>query len=195
MKKTALLLSLVATMLFGFTPQKYNTYIVDTQQSSITWIGRKITDEHTGNIKIASGKLLANAKTLKGGNFAIDMASITCTDLTGEYQEKLLGHLKSDDFFAIEKNPVAKFEITKVSQVNNNKANITGNLTLKGITKSITFTVIVSINNKTLKAEATKVMVDRTLFDIRYGSKSFFNVGDKAIDNNFELNISLLATM
>jgi polyisoprenoid-binding protein YceI len=193
MKKTALLLGFAASILLGFTAQKNNTYTVDVNQSSITWIGRKVTGEHTGKIKIASGKLIADAKALKGGDFTIDMTTITCTDLTGEYMEKLLGHLKSDDFFSIEKNPVSKFEITNVSKPTKNMATITGNLTIKGITKVISFPAFITIKGKTLKAEAKKVIVDRTQFDIRYGSKSFFNLGDKAIDNDFELSINLLA--
>ena len=193
MKKTALLLGFLAAMLFAFKPEKTTTYTVDTNKSLVTWIGRKVTGEHTGNIKIASGKLLTNGKLLKSGNFDIDMNSITSIDLTGEYMDKLLGHLKSEDFFSVEKNPITKFDITKVSYTSSNTANIMGNLTIKGITNSITFLATILIKGKTLTAEAKKVIVDRTKFDIRYGSKSFFNLGDKAIDNDFELNIKLVA--
>ncbi len=193
MKKTALVLGLIATILFGFKAPKNTTYVVDENKSTVTWIGRKVTGEHTGAIKIATGKLITEGKNLKSGNFEMDMATITCTDLTGEYMDKLVGHLKADDFFGVEKFPTSKFEITSVKPISKNIANITGNLTIKGITNSITFPANVSFKGNTLMAEAKKVMVDRTKFDIRYGSKSFFNLGDKAIDNDFELNIKLIA--
>jgi polyisoprenoid-binding protein YceI len=193
MKKKSLLLGLTIAMLFAFKPEKATIYTVDANKSMVTWIGRKVTGEHTGNIKIASGKLITKGALLNDGNFAIDMKSITDNDLTGEYMDKLLSHLKSEDFFSVEKNPITKFEITKVAYISANNANITGNLTIKGITNSITFPATILINGKLLTAEAKKIMVDRTKFDIRYGSKSFFNIGDKAIDNEFELNIKLVA--
>ncbi|TAF45112.1 MAG: YceI family protein [Sphingobacteriales bacterium] len=195
MKKITLILGTVAVALLAFTPQKSNTYTVNVNKSSVTWVGRKVTGEHAGKIKLASGNLIADNKTLKGGNFTIDMTSISCTDLTGEYMEKLLGHLKSDDFFAVEKYPVSTFEITKVTPLGKGTANITGKLSIKGITQTINFPAVITISGKTIVAEAKKVMVDRTNFDIRYGSKSFFNLGDKAIDNDFELNISLVASL
>lgn len=194
MKRNALLLGLVIAMLFAFKSEKTTIYTVDINKSMVTWIGRKVTGEHTGKINIASGKLLTKGISLKSGNFDIDMNSMTCTDLSGEYMDKLIGHLKSEDFFSVEKNPISKFEITNVANTGANKANITGNLTIKGITNSITFPASIIIKGNTLTAEAKKVIVDRTKFDIRYGSKSFFNLGDKAIDNDFELNIKLVAT-
>lgn len=193
MKKTALLLSLLTIFLFGFKLERNTSYAVDVNKSSVTWIGRKVTGEHAGGIKIANGKLITAGKNLKGGSFDLDMASITCTDLTGEYMDKLVGHLKADDFFGVEKYPVSKFEITSVKPLSKTSANITGNLTIKGITNSITFPASVVFKGNNLVAEAKKVMVDRTKFDIRYGSKSFFNLGDKAINNDFELNIKLIA--
>lgn len=193
MKKTAMLLSLLTILLFGFKLEKNTTYNVDVNKSSVTWIGRKVTGEHAGGIKIASGKLITEGKNLKSGNFDLDMTSISCTDLTGEYMDKLVGHLKADDFFGVEKFPTSKFEITSVKPLTKTTANITGNLTIKGITSSITFPASTTFKGNTLLAEAKKVLIDRTKFDIRYGSKSFFNLGDKAIDNDFELNIMLVA--
>ena len=194
MRKITLLFGLVIAMLFAFKPEKNTIYTVDTNKSLVTWIGRKVTGQHTGNIKIASGKLVAKGNLLKSGNFNIDMNTMTCSDLTGEYMDKLLGHLRSEDFFGVEKNPVTKFDITKIAYTTPKNANITGNLTIKGITNSITFPANMSVKGKTFTAEAKKVIIDRTKFDIRYGSKSFFNLGDKAIDNDFELSIKLVAS-
>lgn len=193
MKKTTLVFCLLTTIFFGFKVQKNTAYMVDVNKSNVTWVGRKVTGQHGGGIKIASGKLITENETLKSGNFDLDMTSINCTDLTGEYKDKLLGHLKSDDFFGVEKYPVSKFEITSVKPFSKTSANITGKLTIKGITNSITFPAIIIFKGNSLVAEAKKVLVDRTKFDIRYGSKSFFNLGDKAIDNDFELNIKLIA--
>ena len=194
MKKVTLFFGLAIATLFAFKSEKNNIYTVDTNKSLVTWIGRKVTGQHTGNIKIASGKLVAKGNLLKSGNFNIDMNTITCSDLTGEYMDKLLGHLKSEDFFGVEKNPITKFDITKIDYTTPKNANITGNLTIKGITNSITFPATVSVKGKTFTAEAKQVIIDRTKFDIRYGSKSFFNLGDKAIDNDFELSIKLVAS-
>lgn len=195
MKKSIFLLSALTTLLFAFKSFKTSTYTVDTDKSAITWIGRKVTGEHNGTIKLASGLLVATENNLKSGNFKLDMNTITCADLSGEYGDKLLGHLKSEDFFSVEKNPYSTFTITKISKVASNTANITGDLTIKGIKNSITFPATISFSGNTVVAEAKKVLVDRTKYDIRYGSKSFFDkIGDKAIDDEFELSIKLVAT-
>ncbi len=195
MKKSIFLLSAITALLFAFKSFKTSTYTVDTDKSAITWIGRKVTGEHNGTIKLASGLLVATDNNLKSGNFKLDMNTITCADLSGEYADKLLGHLKSEDFFSVEKNPYSTFTITKISKVVSNTANITGDLTIKGIKNSITFPATINFSGNTIVAEAKKVLVDRTKYDIRYGSKSFFDkIGDKAIDDEFELSIKLVAT-
>ena len=179
-----------AVILFmAFTkPAKTEAFKVDTELSSIDWIGRKVTGQHTGKIKITSGEVLMNGKAVKGGSFVMDMTSITSDS------ERLTGHLKTDDFFSIEKNPTSKFMITKVTAAGKDRINITGNLTIKGITESITFPASVKMQGGSLVAIAKNVLVNRAKFDIRYGSKSFFNdIGNKAIDDDFELGINLVA--
>lgn len=187
--KSALALSVAIFMVLAFTnPAKVETYKVDTQASSIDWIGRKITGQHTGKIKIFSGDLLVNGNAIKGGSFVMDMSSMNSDS------EKLTGHLKTDDFFSVEKNPTSKFVITKVTGAGKDRISVTGDLTIKGITQSISFPATVKKEGNAIVAVAKNVMIDRSKFDIRYGSKSFFNdIGDKAIDDNFELGINLVA--
>ncbi len=115
------------------------------------------------------------------------MTSLTATDLTGEYQGKLNGHLKADDFFGTEKFPTAKLVFKKIGNKSANVYNVTADLTIKGITKPVTFVLTVNGNTAT-----TAFNVDCTKYDIKYNSKSFFeSIGDKAIYDEFELKVNL----
>lgn len=166
------------------------TFTVDAANSTVTWVGKKVTGSHNGTIALKSGSLNVNGKNLTGGTFVLDMTSIKDADGSA----KLEGHLKADDFFGSEKFPTSTFVITKVA---GSGANITvsGNLTIKGITKPLSFPATVTVNaDNTISAVAGKILVDRTKYDIRYGSKSFFDsIGDKAIDDNFEIGVKLVA--
>jgi polyisoprenoid-binding protein YceI len=136
---------------------------------------------------LKEGNLVFSGKKVTGGNFVVDMTSLTATDLQGEYQGKLNGHLKADDFFGTEKFPTAKLVFKKVVAKSANVFTVTGDLTIKGITKPITFDLATTANSAT-----TKFMVDRTKYDIKYGSGTFFSsIGDKAIADEFELDVTL----
>jgi polyisoprenoid-binding protein YceI len=193
-RTTSLFLVLAGLFALAFTTVASSEYQVDTQKSTISWIGRKVAGAHNGTIQIANGKLVWDGKALKGGTFTIDMTSMTCEDLTDEgYNQKLIGHLKSDDFFSTDKYPTATFVITNASHKAKDQYLVNGNLTIKGITKAVQFPATVQATGNQLKATA-KILVDRTQFDIKYGSGSFFDdLGDKAIDNEFELNVALVA--
>ncbi|WP_026904325.1 YceI family protein [Pedobacter glucosidilyticus] len=117
------------------------TLNVDPTTSSITWTGSKVTGSHNGTINIQSGNVVLNEGKLAGGEFVIDMTSLTNKDLEAdaENKAKLEGHLKADDFFAVEKYPTSKFVITKVTYKEDGKAEIAGNLTLRDVTKNISF--------------------------------------------------------
>jgi polyisoprenoid-binding protein YceI len=196
MKKLMTLFTAIAAVaLVAFKPIAPVTYKVDTEKSKIEWTGKKVTGQHTGTIKLASGAVTANGKVPTGGSFVIDMNSIDNTDLSGDGKSKLIGHLKADDFFGVEKYPTAQFQATKITAAGAGKINVTGNLTVKGKTSVITFPATYTVTNNTLNVTALNVKVDRTKHDIRYGSKSFFaSIGDKAIDDEFLLNINLVAT-
>src|SRR5690606_35721546 len=110
-----------------------------------------------------------------------------------EYRDKLVNHLKSDDFFGVEKYPTAKFEITKVVSQGNDQYLVTGNLTIKATTKEIEFPATIKAEGEALTASA-QITVDRSEYDIRYGSSSFFdNLGDKVIYDDFNLDVTLVA--
>ncbi len=161
---------------------------IDASKSNITWVGKKVTGSHEGNIKFNEGTLDFKGSKLTGGKFVVNMTSIIVTDLKpGEGKEKLEGHLKADDFFGTEKFPTGTLVFTKVAAKQNGLYSVTGDLTLKGITKPVTFDLIV----KGTKAN-TALVIDRTKYDIKYGSGSFFdNLGDKAIYDNFDLAVEL----
>lgn len=188
--------AVITTFAFTVPSVKHDTnYMIDTKATTSTWLGKKVTGQHAGGIGISKGLVITEHGTIKGGTVEFDMNSITCTDLTDpEWNGKLVKHLKSDDFFSTEKNPTAKFEITKVTLKSGNDYNVTGKLTIKGITNEITFPAIIKMDAKVLVAIA-KIAVDRTKFDIKYHSPTFVeNIGDKAIDDNFELNVNVVAT-
>lgn len=174
---------------------KSTSYSVDLAQSKVVWNAKKVTGEHAGLVPIKSGNLLVDAGKLKGGNFEISLKDLTVTDITDpEYNAKLVGHLKNDDFFSVEKHPVAKFDIVSVTSSGSNKYNVKGKLTIKGVTNEISFPADVTAGGKNLTAHA-RIAVDRTKYGIKYNSKSFFSsIGDKAIDDTFNLDVALVAT-
>lgn len=162
---------------------------INTKKSTIDWHGEKVVGEHEGTIQIKSGYIELKNDQIVAGNFVVDMATITNTDLEDqEYNQKLVGHLKSDDFFGVEKYPTANFVITKSTKFNDRKATVTGDITIKGKTESISFEV-----SRAGKEYTAKIDIDRSKFDVRYGSDSFFdNLGDKVIYDIFTLNIKLV---
>ena len=191
LKITSIFLLVAVVSLSAFkSPVKPVAYTVDPAKSTITWIGKKVTGSHNGTIALQSGTLNVDGKKVTGGTFTIDMNSIKDADGSA----KLEGHLKADDFFGTAKFPTSTFVITKVAG-SGAKLTVTGNLTIKGITKPVTFPATVAVNaDGTVSALAGKITVDRTKYDIRYGSKSFFDsIGDKAIDDNFENGVKLVA--
>jgi polyisoprenoid-binding protein YceI len=160
---------------------------VDAAKSSIAWLGKKVTGEHSGTINLKEGSLTFKGKKLTGGSFVVDMTSLTSTDLTGEYQGKLNGHLKADDFFGTDKYPTSKLVFKKIADKGNGIYNVTGDLTIKDVTNPINFVLTVNGGSAT-----TALKIDRTKFGIKYGSGSFFDsLGDKAIADEFELTVNL----
>ena len=157
--------------------------------SSIAWLAKKGTGEHNGTVAISAGALNVDGNKLIGGNFTIDLKTIKDLDLTDPgYNQKLVGHLSSGDFFEVEKFPTASFVITKVAG-----NQVTGNLTVKGITKSITFPAEIAVKGGKVTAKAN-ITIDRTDFNIRFNSKKFFeSIGDKAIYDDFALTVSLVS--
>ncbi|MBI1224532.1 MAG: YceI family protein [Bacteroidetes bacterium] len=190
--KNFFFLSIMAIATFAFTTA-ITDHSVDTNASNIVWKGYKVTGEHTGNVKIKSGSLQMQDGILKGGSFDIDMNSITSTDLQGDMAGKLIGHLKSDDFFGVANHPTAKFVITRaLPQDTKGNYKIIGNLTIKETTKEVKF--LANVANTNGKPTATgKITIDRSEFDVKYGSGSFFDgLGDKTIYDDFDLQVNLV---
>jgi polyisoprenoid-binding protein YceI len=162
---------------------------VNPEASSVEWHGKKIGKDHVGNIQLESGVFELKENQIVEGKFVIDMTTITNTDLKNEvYNQRLVGHLKSDDFFGVEAYPTAHFVITQSTKFSDEKATITGDITIKGKTERISFDVL-----RSGESYSSRVEIDRSKFDVRYDSNSFFdNLGDKAIDDIFTLNINLV---
>lgn len=165
---------------------------VDVKASSITWKGYKVTGEHTGKVSLKSADLTMSGDVITGGTFVIDMGSITCTDLQGDMAGKLVGHLKSDDFFGVEKFPTATLKITKsIATDSKGGYRMVGDLTIKGTTKPVKFNALVK-NEGGKKVAVADIKIDRSEYDVRYGSGSFFDsLGDKTIYDEFDLNVRI----
>jgi polyisoprenoid-binding protein YceI len=162
---------------------------VDVSKSTVKWVGKKVTGQHSGDVKLQDGALVFKAGKISGGSFTVDMTSIEVTDLkAGQGKEKLEGHLKNDDFFATEKYPTAALNFKSIAAKKNNIYTITADLTVKGKTAPVVFDLVVAGNSAT-----TKFNIDRTKYDVKYGSGSFFQgLGDKTIDDNFEITAVLV---
>ena len=212
MKKTGLFLILSCFLVLMSSKNTFcNSYVktgshefsdtttmkVKGDHNFINWTGYKIGGQHTGKISVSTGELIFIDGAFKGGSFEIDMNSITNTDITDEgTNAKLVGHLKSPDFFGVEKHPTGKFVIDKViaygpSGENQKKYKVAGSLTIKGITKPIKF-VTTYYDYETSISISARIDFDRSDFDIRYGSGTFFDdIGDKVIYDNVLLDVSL----
>jgi len=188
------ILVIASTVFATNTKKEKAAFEIDTKASKVLWTGKKVTGEHTGYISVGNGQVMVDKNTLTGAKVNIDMNSIVCTDIKDEgTNKKFVGHLRSDDFFSVDKNPVTTFEITSVKPASNGEYNVKGNLTIKGKTNEINFPAKVNMANGMVKANGT-AKIDRTKWDIRYGSGKFFEgLGDKMIYDEFEITFDLTA--
>jgi polyisoprenoid-binding protein YceI len=197
MKKVGFSMFSAVMLLFlvSFTKPKAETFQVDTTKSVIHWVGKTIVDrKHTGTLHLSKGSLILDGNKVTGGDFTLNMSTIKVTDLPAERAPNLERHLKDEDFFDVTKFPQGSFKITKVTY-NGNTATITGNLTLKNITKSITFPATVQRTGDTVTASAKGVKFNRTEFDVKHRSGNFFSgLGDRAIEDDIVIDIELVAS-
>ncbi len=189
--KTYLAATLMLALSIGMVSAQ--TFVLDTEASSVNWTGSKVIGgSHNGTVSLASGKLAFVDGNLSKGSFAADMTTIAVTDLAGRGAEKLSGHLFSKDFFDVEEFPTSTFFMTSIVKDTPNAYTVTGDLTIKGKTETVSFPGSLSWENEIPTAVAT-MKIDRTKFGIHYGSGSFFeDLGDKAISDEFELEIKLV---
>ena len=172
-----------------------SAFKIDTKASKVYWTGKKVVGEHTGYVSIANGNVTVENNKVVGAELKMDLNTIVCTDLTDEeWNKKLVGHLKSEDFFSVEKFPNAQFEITSMKPGNSKEEyDVKGNLTIKGITNEISFPAKVNFSNGEVSAMGT-AKIDRTKWNIQYGSGKFFEgLGDKMIYDEFEIKFDISA--
>ncbi len=189
------------------TGQPWN---VDTNASKVEWVATKVSGYHTGTVDIKNGELQVADGNVTGGNFTLDMTSIAVLGPKGSdpaRNAKLLGHLKSPDFFEVDKNPEATFVITSVQpftgtaqdtadprqediseyKVPNPTHTVSGNLTIKGVAKNIQFPARITVTGNSADAMA-KFNIDRTQWNIVYPGQP-----DDLIRNDIHLGIALKA--
>ena len=170
-------------------------FVADLGASTIEWKGFKPTGSHNGTINIESGILNTTDGKISGGTFLINMSSLEVKDIPAEDEgnAKLAGHLKGADFFDVEKHPSAAFEITGLEEVDG-KMMLSGNLALKDVKNNVTFPVSVTQDGDAISLVSETFTIDRSKWNVKYGSKSFFdNLGDKFINDDIELKVTLKA--
>lgn len=196
MKKIFLTLSLSVLTILAFASKPHIVDVqINTEESRVQWIGSKVTESHEGTVNILKGSLAVNHGKLAGGIVVIDMNSITCTDLEPDAGgDKLVKHLKNEDFFNTKEFPTAEIKITRVDKGSTEGAyKVLANLTIKGITRPVSFAANIKFDNLKFSAEAN-IKIDRTKWNVRYGSGTFFeNLGDRMIKDEIEFNVYLLS--
>jgi polyisoprenoid-binding protein YceI len=188
MKKTVVLI--LAAILTVSATGIAQDYKVLTEKSVLRWVGKKVAKSHEGVIKLKEGNFTIKKNKFVSGEFVIDMNSMVEGDGTDPNKgARLMGHLKSDDFFSSEKFPDAILKITESTVFKNDEATVTADLTIKGATHPVTFTT-----KRMGDAFQSVVVFDRSKYDVRYGSGKFFeNLGDNAIDDMIPITVTLVA--
>ena len=174
-----------------------DTLQVDIDQSQIEWIGRKVTGVHSGTLELSEGWVTMNGSDLLYGKFIFDMTSIKNTDIeSSEWRLKLENHLQSEDFFNVDSFPHAILNIKK-NRSNSNTNNpdstylVYADLTIRGITHEISLYYQLDKSERNFIAIGS-VDIDRTLYNIKYKSESYFSdLGDKIIYDDFTIKFTV----
>ena len=192
MKKTSLIALII--VLIGFPLSAQKKHAADPTATQITWTGKKLGKEHVGTIGLKEGYISIEKNAITGGEFLVDMTTIKNTDIADEKMNGMLvGHLKSDDFFGVDKYPASKLVLTGSSRFVNGTATVKGIMTIKHATHPVEFTVKETAAGD-VKTYTAVITVDRSQYDVRYGSGKFFtDLGDKAIGDEFTLEVTLVA--
>lgn len=166
-------------------PMTWNIYIIQ-QWTQLGWIWSKIIWKHTWTIDVKKWYLILENNKIIWWEFIINMDTIVCTDTPS-----LVWHLKSADFFDVQTYPESKITIKEVLE-KADSYEVIWDLTIKDVTKQITFPASISIDNDKIQAKA-EFFIDRTEFDITYWSKKFFgSLWDAAIDDLFQINFDII---
>lgn len=190
MKRIRLIVFTIAAFTFmGKALYSQENFNVDVENSALNWKGYKPTGTHNGTITLASGDIVIKNNKITGGNFVTDMSTIK----ESEDNSKLERHLKSEDFFETAVYPTSKFEITEIVN-KGEKIQVTGNMTIKGITKQITFLAALLVNEDALILTSDTFQINRADFNVKFKSKSFFNdLKDKFVNDEFDFQVTILA--
>ena len=181
--RNIIVILLGAVIVLSFTTIDSEIKVIKTDKSIVVWKAYKVTGSHKGTVDIKSGSLTFSGDKLIGGSVVMDMPSLKNTDLKGDSKGDLEKHLKSNDFFGVDLFPTATLVIKSIKSVGKNSYTAMGDITIKGKTNPITFSLSVYGNKAT-----ANIKIDRSKFDVRYGSTSFFdNLKDKAIYDEFDL--------
>src|SRR5258706_3760045 len=193
-KSFTLFLLLPALCFISSRPIESEKYVVDKKESVVTWKCSMVLasiGQHTGYVYISKGELMIEKGKLVGGKVEVDMSTIA--DESHGYENNLVEHLKSPDFFDVKKFPIATFEITKVASGDGENIKVTGDLTIKGITHEVTFPAGIEVKGGVVSANG-KVTIDLSQWDVRYGSGKFFvNLADEAISDSIEFDMKIVA--
>ena len=209
MKKIMMAVVVMSTVLFSCKGEKKEKIVVkeevkvektnmvnnlDLTTSVMTWKGTKPTGSHNGTVSFTSGGMVVENGVLKEGEFVIDMSTIKNLDMAGsEGAGKIEKHLKAPDFFDVALYPSSKFVITSVLQVEGNMT-VTGNLTIKDVTKSITIPASVSTLDGVTTFKSELFNIDRADFNVKYGSKRWIEgLKDKFIDDLVEMSFTVVS--
>lgn len=199
----------VAAQITGKDPSKVNlvnadkmklsfpqdgTYTIAPEDSKLSWTGNALTKKHTGTIKIKEGVITIANEEITAGEVIVDMTTITNNDLEGDKAVKLEGHLRSDDFFGVEEHPTASFSFKEAKFIDN-KAVVEGDLTIKGKTHPATINLMFSGDGNEGMTLSGAFLFDRSLYDVRYGSESFFDdLGDDLIKDHIMMKFDVKAS-
>ena len=198
MKRITIISTLLLLAVFfnaGANDKKAAKFKVNTDKSKVNWVGTKPAGEHNGFVKLKGGNLEINDGVPVSGTFVIDMKSIVNLDLESEtWNTKLVDHLKSEDFFYVEKHPTATYTFNKVEALGNGKYKLMGELTLKDITKPVTLISTLNLTGSKLEAKTETVSIDRTQWKVEAMSKTIFSdLKDKYVDDEMQINVELFA--
>lgn len=186
-------LAFAVTAFAGGEEVKEKVVAVNPEQSNIEWHGSKVTGEHNGNVDVRQGNVVLDEKgNIKSAYVQVDMKTITNEDLEGDSNGKLVGHLKSDDFFSVEKHPYAEINLKSFTPGKESGTYVaSGDLIIKGKTAPVSFPFTYNTNGGDFTATGD-VTFDRSNYDVRFGSPSFFDdLGDKAIHDDVNLSFTI----
>ena len=172
---------------------------IDQAASVVEWMGTNLFNHHEGLVKLGSGNVLIKEGQLTGGRLSIDMTSLRCTDIAdAELNAHLIAHLRTDDFFSVDKYPQAELEITDVtfrSGVRPDEPNyqVAGDFTLRGVTKRIDFPAVVARKTDGSFTAQALLDIDRTSWGAKYGSAKFFGrLGQHLVNDEVHLHLKVV---